>query len=498
MINNRIALLFILFLGIVFQAIFYNHGMGLNTLVFTALFTVYLFLFRKQPQSSTARVLLIGFYAATSGVIFGHTAYSLILYWLVFILLLGAVVVPTIRFTHYAPAFAFNSVSKTLGALLALTRSPLQQESRTQFSVWIRFIFLPILLFFILLVLYAASNSYFNDSIASTLQYLSSLFEHFSAGRIIMGFIGIFFGSYFLISEVSSGLAHKHLTAQTELVRTRTRNRLTRGLSKRLFRKQQVAVVFFFLINLMAAWLNILDIRHVWFGFVWDGGFLKEMVHEGTYLLIAAILISMGIALYYLNGNLVFLKKHRLFQTLITIWLAQNILMVISVVFRNTYYIQYFGLAYKRIFVYFFLAACVVGLVSIMYKSLRYKSATFLFSANALSVYSWCILAALFNWDAIIARYNFSHYRSSFVHYEFLVDLNNASLPYIVTDEQRLQEIDSIQTQRFSFSSRGAYKEMKFAERMEQRKQYFTETWEEKNWLDWNYPEAKAYGLLKE
>jgi hypothetical protein len=497
MTNNRNALLSILFLGIVFQAIFYNHGMGLNTLVFTALFSVYLFLFRKQPQSTTARVLLIGLYAATLGVVFGHTAYSLILYWLVFILLLGAVVIPSIRFMHYAPAFAFNSVSKTLGALLALTRSPHKQDSQTPLSVWIRFIFLPIVLFFILLVLYAASNSYFNDSIARTLEYISELFDHFSAGRIMMGFIGIFIGSYFLLSEVRSGLAHKHLTAQTELLRTRTRNRLIRGLSKRLFRKQQVAVVFFILINCMAAWLNILDIKHVWFGFVWDGGFLKEMVHEGTYLLIAAILISMGIALYYLNGNLVFLKKHQVLQTLVTIWLAQNILMVISVVFRNTYYIQYFGLAYKRIFVYFFLAACVVGLISIMYKSLRYKSATFLFSVNTLSVYGWCILAGLFNWDAIIARYNFNHYQSSFVHYEFLVDLNNASLPYIITDEQQLKEIDSIQTQRFSFSSRDAYKEMKFTERMEQRKQYFTETWETKNWLDWNYPEAKAYELLK-
>ncbi|MES2560670.1 MAG: DUF4173 domain-containing protein [Bacteroidota bacterium] len=498
MSNNRIALLSIVGLGVVFQALFYNHGMGLNTLVFTLIITAFIFLFKKQPNSKVSIVLLLGFYAATLGVILGHTAYSLVIYWLSFFLLLGSIVIPGIRYMHFAPAFALNAIGRIQSVFVRLSQQPDKNNRGSRLGVWMRFVFLPVVLFGILLALYAASNTYFNDSIRSILQYLSNMFEHVSLGRMLFGIIGLLIGSYFLISELRPSLLNRHLTTNTQLLRLRKRNRLPRGLTKGLIRKQQVAIVFFVLINLMAAWLNILDIKHVWLGFTWDGGYLKEMVHEGTYVLIFAILISMGIALYYLNGNLVFLKNHKLFQTLITIWLAQNMLMVISVVSRNCYYVEYFGLAYKRIFVYFFLAACIVGLLSIIYKSLKYKSATYLFAVNTMSIYICCVTAGLFNWDAIIARYNFDHYQSSFVHYDFLVNLNNASLPYIITNDVRLKEIDKVQTEKFSFSSRESYKEIGFRERIEERRKYFKETWEESNWLDWNLPEKKAYVLLKE
>lgn len=498
MLNNRIALLAIIGLGILFQALFYNHGMGLNTLVFTVIITVFIFLFHKQPTSAVARLLLLGFYVSTIGVMMGHTGYSLTIYWIAFFLLLGAIVIPHIRYLHSAFTFALIAVGSIPKVFSRLSRSLYKNNRNTRIGVWLRFVLIPLVLFGILLALYAASNTYFSDSISFLSDYISKILEHFSFGRIFFGMIGLLIGSYFLISELSPSLLSRHQTASLQLIRIRKRNRMLRGLTKALQRKQQVAVVFFVIINVMAAWLNILDIKHLWFGFTWDGGYLKEMVHEGTYMLIIAILISMGIALYYLNGNLVFLKKHTLFQTLITIWLAQNILMVISVVFRNSYYIQYFGLAYKRIFVYFFLAACMVGLLSIIYKSIRYKSTTYLFALNSVSVYVLFITAACFNWDAIIARYNFNHYKSSFVHYIFLIDLNDASLPYIITNDAKLKEIDDVQTGRFTFSSRGSYKDISFSECIEKRKKYFTETWTQYSWLDWNMPEARAYEMISQ
>lgn len=496
MSNNRIALLSIVGLGLLFQGLFYNHGMGLNTLVFTLIITAYMLLFQKQPKSKASLILLFGFYLCTLGVIVGHTAYSRVTYWLAFVLLLGAIVIPQIRYLHFAPAFAFNASGHIPKVFTGLIRSFQKNNSNARIGVWMRFVLLPLVLFGVLLALYAASNTYFNNSLQLIFQSLSKLLEHLSIGRIFFGIIGLLIGLYFLISELHPRLLNRHNTAHTQLVRIRKRSGMLQGLTKGLLRKQQVAIVFFTIINVMAAWLNILDIKHVWFGFVWDGGFLKGMVHEGTYMLIIAILISMGIALYYLNGNLIFLKKHKLFQTLITIWLAQNILMVVSVAFRNTYYIQYFGLAYKRIFVYFFLAACVVGLVSIVYKSIKYKSTTYLFALNSISVYILFIIAACFNWDAIIARYNFNQYQSSFVHYEFLVDLNNASLPYIETNDARLKEIDKIQTDKFAFSSRESYKDIGFSERIEKRKKDFVEDWPQYSWLDWNMPEAKAFEMI--
>jgi hypothetical protein len=494
MSNKRLQLLSLIVFGILFQALFYQHGMGLNTLVFTLSVITLLFLFQKKPQTPISILLLAGFCVATLGVIIGHTHYSLVIYWIAFFLYIAAIVFPALKYVHYAPKVVLSASLQLTGVLFSL--SP-KQHNKGRLGAWLKFVFIPIVLFFTLLVLYAGSNTFFNKSIASIFQYIAELFETFSFGRILFALFGIGIGGYFLIEELSEQLLNKHEQAHTALVRTKNTNRKIKGLSRLLLRKQQVAIVFFVLINLMALGLNILDIKHLWLNFSWDGGYLRDMVREGTFMLIVAILISMGITLYYLNSNLVFMKNHRLFQTLITIWLAQNMLMVISVVFRNSYYIQYFGLAYKRIFVYFFLAACVVGLVSIIYKSITYKSATYLFAVNSLSVYLICITAACFNWDAIIARYNFSHYKTSFVHYEFLATLNNAALPYLPTDTTLLNQIDDKQLRRFSFSSRGAYEKINFSEAIEKRKLYFTQAWDEYSWLDWNLPEAKAYKILE-
>jgi hypothetical protein len=491
---NRIKLLSILTFAFIFQALFYNHGMGLNTLVFSILTLLLGRLFHKHPESPISKLLVVGFLASTVAVLIGHTHYSFVIYWIVFALLLGAVVVPSIRYVHFIPAIVTSALQQLPASFLKLTP---RQNKKLQLGSWLRFVLIPIVLFVVLLGLYAASNTYFSDSITAIVQRISDFFVEVSFGRIFFGLIGLCFALFFSVSQISQQLLDKQSRATPELKRVRKTNLQARGLSRLLLRKQQVAVVFFVLINLMVLWLNILDIKHIWIDFTWDGGYLRDMVREGTYMLIAAILISMGIALYYLNGNLVFMKNHRLFQTLITIWLVQNMLMVISVVFRNTYYIEYFGLAYKRIFVYFFLAACIVGLVSIIYKSIRYKSTTHLLAMNSISVYVLCISAACFNWDAIIARYNFNHYKTSFIHYEFLITLNNASLPYLITDENVLKEVDARQTDRFSFSSSGEYKRINYNESIDKRKQYFKETWSEYSWLDWNWPEARAYELLR-
>jgi hypothetical protein len=492
MSSKQKSLLLLIGLGVLFQSLFYHHGMGLNTVVFSAAVLILMFLFRKQPATHLSILLVVGFCLATLSVITGHTGYSLIIYWISFLLLMAAIVFPTLRYLQFAPGIVLSSVLQLPHVLLSL--SPKQQH-KGRLGSWLKFVLLPCILFCVLLGLYAASNTFFNDSIQKALDQLSTLFEDFSFGRIAFALFGFGLGGFFLIQELSEKLLTKHTHANPDLKRTRKRSNL-KHLSRLLLRKQQVAIVFFVLINLMAFWLNILDIKHLWINFSWDGGYLRDMVREGTYMLIAAILISMGISLYYLNSNLVFMKNHSLFQTLITVWLAQNMLMVISVAFRNGYYIEYFGLAYKRIFVYFFLAACVVGLVSIIYKSLRFKSVTYLVAVNALSVYLICVTAACFNWDAIIARYNFNHYKTSFVHYEFLISLNNAALPYLPTDTTILNQIDDKQLKRFSFSSSGAYQKINFSETIETRKQYFKETWKEYSWQDWNLPEARANALL--
>jgi hypothetical protein len=316
-----------------------------------------------------------------------------------------------------------------------------------------------------------------------------------SFSRILFFLLGILLFGFCFVEIKNSRVMKADTELHFDLIRKRLKSKLSH-LSRRLFRRKQVSIVLFFLLNLMIFWLNFLDIRHIWFGFEWNGGYLKEMVHEGTYLLIAAILLSIAIAIYYLNSNIVFLKNNKLFNFLIIMWLSQNLIMIISVALRNSYYINYFALAYLRIFVFFFLAACIVGLISIIILILRKKSVGYLMSVNSISVFVIVIISCCFNWDAIIARYNFAHYKKSFVHFEFLAGLNDSALPYMNYTEEQIKQISVVQSRSFNFASSEIYTKIDFAAEISERITAFKERWEKHNFFEWNYAEYKAYHLL--
>lgn len=395
-----------------------------------------------------------------------------------------------------APAFSLLALRLVPNKIITLSNETFNNKNKTSVTIWLKFILLPFIVILVLMKLYALSNTYFESSINSAFNTIGEWFSFVSIGRVALLFFGVIIGTFILIKLDLHKWALHDEKLQMSFTRIKGKNKFLVGLSKQLFRQYQVAITLFLLLNIMIAWINFLDVKHIWIDFKWDGGFLKDMVHQGTYLLVIAILISMAISLQYLNSNLVFIKGSKTLQVLIIIWLLQNLIMVVSVAIRNTYYIQYFALANKRIFVYFFLASCIIGIVSIILKTLHFKSFGYLLSVNSVSIYLIFLSATLFNWDVIIAKYNFNHYKESFVHYDFLKDLNESALPYLVTDKMILQEIDDFQSGSFAFSSREEYKKINYPEFVESRKKYFKACWNEQNWLDWNWPEAKAYELL--
>ena len=103
-----------------------------------------------------------------------------------------------------------------------------------------------------------------------------------------------------------------------------------------------------------------------------------EFVHEGTWLLVFSVFLSAAIALFFFKGNLNYFSKNKWLKRLTIVWIAQNLVMVISVMLRNYWYITYFGLAYKRIAVLFFLLLTMIGLITIIIKILNKKSSYYL------------------------------------------------------------------------------------------------------------------------
>jgi hypothetical protein len=187
------------------------------------------------------------------------------------------------------------------------------------------------------------------------------------------------------------------------------------------------------------------------------------------------------------------------------LWLAQNGVLAISAGIRNLYYIQYYSLAYKRIAIVFFLILTMYGLYSVFIKVRDTRSTFYMLRKNANAWLIVLVLSAGFNWDRIIAKYNFSRAEGSFVHLDFLADLSDSALPYLDKPLDKVVALDKQQYNWFkslSSSSFSRYRELymtpeKYALEIEFRKAVFQIQYAKKSWLEWNYAEWDTYKRLK-
>ena len=106
------------------------------------------------------------------------------------------------------------------------------------------------------------------------------------------------------------------------------------------------------------------------------------------------------------------------------------------------------------------------------------------------------LVISLVNWDSLIARYNFSHYRTAFIHYDFLSALPDKTLPYLDKSKEELIAIDSSQQKLFRFPMKYMTSEEYYTE-VEKKKSSFRSRWKEKGFLSWNYAEYAAYKSME-
>ena len=186
--------------------------------------------------------------------------------------------------------------------------------------------------------------------------------------------MGLLSSNYIFFRNTDQHLENKDKAANDFL--QRIRKRVSRQLNLNSLTNELKAAIFLLaILNIIILILNVIDIYWVWFNFSWDGALLKQFVHEGTYLLILSIIISIIIVLYYFRGNLNFYKNNIWLKRLSYAWIMQNAILAISVGIRNYWYIYYYSLAYKRIAVIVFLILTLYGLYTVYQKVKDKKSA---------------------------------------------------------------------------------------------------------------------------
>ncbi|HIV76056.1 MAG TPA: DUF4173 domain-containing protein [Candidatus Sphingomonas excrementigallinarum] len=161
--------------------------------------------------------------------------------------------------------------------------------------------------------------------------------------------------------------------------------------------------------NLIFAVQNGLDLAFLWSGAPLPQGVtLADYAHRGAYPLIVTALLAGGFVLYAAGS-----EDTPVLRRLVTLWIAQNVLLVASSILRTIDYIAVYSLTPWRIAALAWMALVAVGLVLILWRMWRGLSARWLVNANALAAGVVLTAGCASDLGAISASWNVAHARTA-------------------------------------------------------------------------------------
>lgn len=497
--NNN---LLILICSVLYVTLFHKQPIGLNLFIFECLIFILLWYTKQFSFSSNyAKLAAIGFLTTSIFSVITFSIFCIVANIFTFLVFIGLLIFPQSNSLFTSFLLSINNIFlATLHYIKSIFSTKLDDEKQSlgTFLYKSRILAVPLIASIVFIVLYRKSNPYF-DKLFSKLgtffsENFTNLFQNFDTALLFTMICALIFSTIIFYRIKNNYLINYDSNAHLFLKRKRNKSSI-RFSTLGLVTEYKSAIVLFALLNIILLIMNILDIYFVWFNFEWKGQYLKQYVHEGTYLLITSILISIALVLYYFRKNLNFYKKNKLLKLLCYVWIFQNVILCFSVAIRNMWYIKYFALAYKRIGVIIFLVLTVYGLFTVYKKVKERRSAYYLFRQNFLAFYCIIVFFSLINWDGVIAKYNFKNANNSFIHLDFLSTLSDKSLPHLNKPLEELQTIHNNQNSMFKFDQKFMRPEV-YHKKIENRIKDFKIRWEKKSILSWNLPEHRAYQKL--
>ena len=185
---------------------------------------------------------------------------------------------------------------------------------------------------------------------------------------------------------------------------------------------------------------------------------LSAATHERVNSVIFSILMAVGVILFYFKGGFNFDEKAKKLKGLAKIWILLNAVLIVSTIIKNSEYISFFGLTYKRLGVYAFLILAIIGLFFAFFKIVRQKTNAYLVNQMVWYFYGTVLLCSFVNWGNLITNYNISVNKG--VEPRFLSGLNfndemrreyflMHNLDGELSEISREKDIDSYQKQSF-------------------------------------------------
>jgi len=165
------------------------------------------------------------------------------------------------------------------------------------------------------------------------------------------------------------------------------------------------------LFNALFALQSGLDLTYLWGGASLPGGMSHaEYAHRGAYPLIATALLAAGFVLIAMRqGGPA--EQSRWIRPLVLLWTGQNVLLVISSIFRLDLYVAAYSLTYLRLAAFIWMILVAAGLVLMLIQIKLRKPNSWLIAANAAALALVLFACCFVNAPRVVASYNLAHCR---------------------------------------------------------------------------------------
>jgi hypothetical protein len=190
------------------------------------------------------------------------------------------------------------------------------------------------------------------------------------------------------------------------------------------------------LFNLLFAVQTVLDVAYLCGNATLPADIsYASYAHRGAYPLIVTALLAAGFVLAAMRpGGPA--EQSRVIRPLVYLWVAQNVLLVLSSILRLDLYVQIYLLTWWRVAAFIWMVLVALGLLLIVARIVLNRPNDWLIRANLITLTSTFYICLLVNFAAIIADYNVSHSREAagkgvWIDMNYLFSLGPQALPAI-------------------------------------------------------------------